>query len=271
MELPAFGRHWPLYFGGLAMWQYAAAHLEILLFWVTRWLKGTAIRRGTRVWSVLGIAPILLCGSIARVNGQDQSTPDLLSRALVASPDRAHGSDLFERFCTHCHSSRGTGAGAREFPRLSGQQRLYLLNQLTQFISLDRYGPQMHQVLGQVADPQSLSDLSAYLAAQPTYRFGEHGDGHRLGLGRSIYNERCSQCHGLLGEGQAEGPIPAIGGQNYTYLLTQLKGFAAGHRSRAETNLIVLVRSLSADDMRAAADFMSRMPQSVDPHYGVVN
>jgi hypothetical protein len=34
--------------------------------------------------------------------------------------------------------------------------------------------------------------------------------------------------------------------------------------------LINAVNSLSADDMKAVADFMSRMPQSVDPHYGVV-
>ena len=129
----------------------------------------------------------------------------------------------------------------------------------------------MHQVLGQVADPQSLSDLSAYLAAQPTYPFGEHGAGHRLGLGRAIYNERCAQCHGPRGEGREQGAIPAIGGQNYTYLLTQLKGFAVGHRSRVEADLIAAVRSFSAEQMRAVADFMSRMPQSVDPHYGVVD
>jgi hypothetical protein len=34
--------------------------------------------------------------------------------------------------------------------------------------------------------------------------------------------------------------------------------------------LITAVRSLSANDMKAVADFMSRMPQSADPRYGVV-
>jgi cytochrome c553 len=252
------------------MWDYTATRFQVLGIRVTYRSKCTALRCSARVSSALGTALILLCGSISSGRAQDRSTPELLTRAMATAPDPAHGSELFERFCKRCHSSRGTGAGAREFPRLAGQQRLYLLNQLTQFINLDRYGPQMHQVLGQVADPQSLSDLSAYLAAQPAYAFGEHGDGHRLGLGRSIYSERCAQCHGPFGEGHADGAIPAIGGQNYTYLLTQLKGFAAGHRSRAEGDLIAAVRSLSAGDMRAVADLISRMPQSIDPQYGVV-
>ena len=130
----------------------------------------------------------------------------------------------------------------------------------------------MHQVIARppLQDPQSLSDLSAYLAAQPPDSDGEHGDAHRLGRGRSLYNTRCAECHGARGEGRAQGPIPAVGGQNYTYLLTQLNGFAVGHRAKVEAGLINAMSSLSADDMRAVADFMSRMPQSVDPHYGVV-
>ena len=39
------------------------------------------------------------------------------------------------------------------------------------------------------------------------------------------------------GEGNAQGPIPAVGGQNYTYLLNQLNGFAVGHRAKVESEL----------------------------------
>ena len=99
---------------------------------------------------------------------------------------------------------------------------------------------------------------------------GEHGDPHWLGLGRILYNLRCAECHGAHGEGNAQGPIPAVGGQNYSYLLGQLNGFVMGHRAKVETDLITAVRSLSANDMKAVADFMSRMPQSADPRYGVV-
>jgi cytochrome c553 len=78
------------------------------------------------------------------------------------------------------------------------------------------------------------------------------------------------ECHGTYGEGNAQGPIPAVGGQIYTYLLGQLNGFAVGHRAKVESDLITVVRSLSQNDAKALADYISRMPQSVDPHYGAL-
>jgi cytochrome c553 len=197
---------------------------------------------------------------------------ELSSHALATTPDLEQGKALYQRFCERCHDAGGSGNRNREVPRLAGQQRIYLLNQLAQFITLDRYAPSMHRVLARapLLDPQSLSDLSAYLAAQPPDSHGEHGDPHWLGLGRILYNLRCGECHGVHGEGNAQGPIPAVGGQNYTYLLNQLNGFAVGHRAEVESDLLTAVRALSADDMKAVADFMSRMPESVDPHYGVV-
>jgi cytochrome c553 len=212
-----------------------------------------------------------LCLPIASLHAQDRSAAELMSRAAAASPDVAQGADLFKRHCKECHGSQGSGTRDREFPQLAGQQRLYLLGQLTQFISLERYGPQMHRVLAQVADPQSLSDLAAYLAAQAPDPHGEHGDWHQIGVGRSLYSEHCAKCHGAHGEGRAAGPIPAVGGQNYTYLAAQLKGFAVRHGAKVDEELIKAVNSLSAAEQQSLADFMSRMPQSVDAHYGVVN
>ncbi|HMK87607.1 MAG TPA: c-type cytochrome [Steroidobacteraceae bacterium] len=200
-----------------------------------------------------------------------RTTQDLMSRATAAVPDLTHGAQIYAQHCIGCHRSRGNAEGDRQYPQLGGQQERYLLEQLVQFVTLGRYAPKMHQILtaADLADPQTLRDLSAYLAAQPHDPHGEHGDAHRLGRGRQIYDQSCAECHGARGEGRAQGPIPAISGQNYTYLLTQLEGFAAGHRSRAEPAAIDAVRRLSRDDIRAVADFISRMPASLDPSYGV--
>jgi cytochrome c553 len=43
-----------------------------------------------------------------------------------------------------------------------------------------------------------------------------------------------------------------------------MNGFAAGHRSKADPAVIDAVSKLAPDDMRAVADFMSRLPQSAD-------
>jgi len=194
------------------------------------------------------------------------ASPALLDRALAATPDVAHGQAVYERYCIRCHEARGSGGGEREVPQLAGQQRQYLLAELTQIIATDRVAPKMHQVLAQpdLSNPQVLSDVTAYLTAQPHDTHGEHGDALRLGRGRELYNARCATCHGALGDGRVQGAIPAIAGQNYTYLVDQMKGFAAGHRSKADPAVIDAVSKLAPDDMRAVADFMSRLPQSAD-------
>ena len=221
------------------------------------------------MWKV-GVVLVWAVGGLLAAHGEEPA--GLASRAAAAMPDRVHGAELYARYCERCHRSHGSAVGERQFPQLAGQQQAYLLAQLAQFITLDRTAPAMHRVLTQdgLQDPQSLADLSAYLAAQPHDPYGEHGDAHRLGRGRAIYNGHCAECHGGDGEGRAVGVVPAVAGQNYSYLLAQLKGFAAGHRSRVDTALIASMGRLSADDMRAVADFMSRMPQSIDSRYGVV-
>lgn len=204
--------------------------------------------------------------------GLEAQASELWSRAVAATPNPVHGERLYGKLCVGCHRAHGSGAGNRQYPQLSGQQEQYLLEQLVLFISLDGRAPKMHRVLvrSSLTDPQSLRDLSAYLAAQPHDPHGEHGDGHRLGVARKIYRESCSGCHGALGHGRAQGPIPSIGGQNYTYLLIQIKGFAAGHRSNADPAVTEAMSRLRSDEMSAVADFISRMPDSADLGYGVL-
>lgn len=225
-----------------------------------------------RIALAVALLAALLIGS-QPLRGLDLVTYDLVSRASAATPDAARGERLYAEHCVGCHKLRGHATGPREYPQLAGQQEQYLLEQLAQFVTLDRFAPQMHRVLDQsaLADPQSLRDLSFFLAGQRHDPHGEHGDAHRIGRGRQFYADRCTECHGKLGEGRAMGPIPAIGGQNYTYLLTQLKGFASGHRARAERAVIDAVSRLSSNDMRAVADFISRLPESSDTRYGVVD
>jgi cytochrome c553 len=215
----------------------------------------------------IGIMGAILMASLS-LQALDLSRYELLGRAAKVTPDPTHGKQLYEEYCVRCHRPQGSGTGERQYPQLAGQQEQYVLEQLVDFVTLDRFAPKMHQILAQgtLADPQSLRDLSAYLAIQPRDVHGEHGDGYRIGRGRQIFNQYCAECHGTLGEGRAKGPVPAVDGQNYTYLLAQLKGFVAGHRSRAEPALIGAVSKLSPDDMAAVADFMSRMPDSLDAH-----
>ena len=246
------------------------SRLLTLPSWAARALNAV-VSRSTRQ-GVVRLCPLLLVCLQPNYGLAQAQAHELTTQALAATSDLEQGKVLYERYCKRCHDAGGNGTRDREVPRLAGQQRFYLLNQLAQIIALDRDAPIMHRVLARppLLDPQALSDLSAYLAALPPDSHGEHGDPHWLGLGRILYNLRCGECHGTYGEGRAQGPIPAVGGQNYTYLLNQLNGFAAGHRSKVDSDMLTAVRALAANDMKAVADFMSRMPESVDPRYGVV-
>jgi len=238
---------------------------------------------------VLQLALALLWA--ARVAAAVQGTePGLLARAQAAMPDVAHGGEVYRERCARCHRAHGNGTGERQFPQIAGQRQEYLLEQMVEIAQNERFAPKMHRVLDQaeLADPQTLRDLAAYLSAQHHDEHGEHGDGRQLGRGRRIYDTRCASCHGEQGQGRAAepaapvpagpvpaapvpaapvpaapvpaAPIPAVAGQNFTYLMDQLKGFAAGHRSRAPPELIRVVEALSPDDREAVSDFISRMP-----------
>jgi len=209
------------------------------------------MRHFIRALSSVTAATLLLLPPVDAVEGS------------AAVGDAAQGALIFHERCEKCHRAEGDATGGRAFPVLAGQKEKYLLEQMVQFVKGDRVASKMHEILGEdLANPQTLRDLSTYLSAQRREMHNEHGDAHRLGLGHRIYDDRCARCHGTLGDGGTNATVPAIIGQNYTYLVAQLRGFAAGHRSSVNPGDIDAVAHLSPNDVRAVADFMSRMPEN---------
>ncbi len=108
-----------------------------------------------------------------------------LEKASALTPDLENGEHLYLQYCVACHHRSGWGSGPREVPTLAGQQELYLLEQLIRFSILDRIKEEMHAVVikPEVANPQTLRDLSAYIARQPPQpgprAWGRHAAGHR--------------------------------------------------------------------------------------------
>jgi cytochrome c553 len=147
---------------------------------------------------------------------------------------------------------------------LAGQREKYLIQQLPRFVDGARqgsemHGPIMHETLQptDVARAQAFRDLATYLARAPRNRHPEHGAGQALALGQRDYIRGCSGCHGSEGGGSDPEAIPAIGGQGYGYLLSQLRNFSAGrleHPALADSPV-----ALSTDEREAVADYASRM------------
>jgi cytochrome c553 len=188
---------------------------------------------------------------------------DLVSQAEAATPDLHHGMVLYLQHCAICHGRHAWGHGPWEVPILAGQRESYLIAQLVHFVSGARkgseiHGPAMHDALqpSDVDRAQAFRDLATYLAQAPRNPEPEQGDGLALKLGERDYLRGCSGCHGSDGAGSDRG-IPAIGGQRYSYLLTQLRSFASGrsaHPALADSPV-----TLSGAEQPAVADYVSRL------------
>jgi len=115
----------------------------------------------------------------------------------------------------------------------------------------------------ELADPQSLRDVSSYIATRPRNPSPDRGDGTRANAGARLYSEACAICHGNNGEGSREDVTPAIGGQQYNYLLVRLRAFAEDHGSQEkgsqEPAAVNLLNHLSPDEIKAVADYTSRL------------
>jgi len=195
----------------------------------------------------------------------------MLQKALALEPDLRSGEHLYIQHCSACHHRSGWGSGPREVPTLAGQQDSYLLEQLLQFSNLERKKDEMHEVVArpQIQSPQSLRNISAYIASKPRNPRSDRGDGTKLATGERVYAQSCLICHGKDGEGNRDDLIPAIGGQQYGYLLVRLGNFAKQHAAiehgALEPAVVNLLAGLSQLELKAVADYASRLPALQGP------
>lgn len=199
------------------------------------------------------------------VHAAAQTNPQaavLIHDAMALEPDSDRGAASYREHCASCHGERAWGDAAKAVPALAGQREFYLVTQLAAIAELGRIAPDMHRALqrGDLAQPQSVRDLAAFLAGEPPNREPQHGAGRALQAGERAYARGCAQCHGKRAEGSAKEPIPALAGQHYSYLILQLRNFAAGHRGLVEPPVLDFTAGLSADEREAIADYLSRLP-----------
>jgi cytochrome c553 len=188
------------------------------------------------------------------------SNTDEISRALELAPSPDQGKKIYP-LCAACHYENGWGKVDGSFPVIAGQHRRVLIKQLADIRSKVRENP----VMFPFSDPetiggaQAISDLAAYIASLPGDPNPGVGTGNQLALGKKIFQEKCSQCHGDQAQGNDEAFIPRLKGQHYAYLLRQIQWISNGHRKNSNPVMAELVKTLSVEEMQALADFVSRL------------
>ena len=212
-------------------------------------------------YAKFGLVLLAMTAPIAS-EAQSAATFTRTEQAMALTPDVQNGEHLYIQYCSACHKRSGWGSGPREVPTLAGQQELYILEQLVQFSVMQRLKNEMHEVVArpEIVSLQVLRDVSAYVARRPRNPDPDRGDRTHLRAGGRIYVRSCATCHGQDGEGSQADVIPAVGGQQYGYLLVQLRNIAQGHRKSLEPAVSDFVRTLSHGQIEGVADYMSRLP-----------
>ena len=176
---------------------------------------------------------------------------------------KGHTESLVTRNCTWCH---GTSAqGYLPAPRLAGQRRQYIENQLLNFSEHTRDNPFSRQYMW--AAVANLSpEIAHYLAGYfSTLSPKAANDGLRelAALGAAIYQDgipesnivACVACHGPNAEGVGE--IPRLGGLSYSYLTRRLEQWGEGFHTAAKFPMPRIANSLSPDQIEALASYLS--------------
>ncbi|WP_297448107.1 c-type cytochrome [Ferrovum sp.] len=148
------------------------------------------------------------------------------------------GNTLAQQVCSVCHGNIGNSVNGNSvnptFPNLAGQQKDYLVAQMTAFHEKTRKDPAAQQMMWGIArnfTPKQIDELATFYSNQKPLPNPAHGDAALIAEGQKIFSEglldkgvpACMGCHGSNAEGN--GVIPRLAGQHANYVYKQLNVF----------------------------------------------
>jgi cytochrome c553 len=198
---------------------------------------------------------LLLAAAHAAASAETPASPPLASK-----PDIARGEQLFAT-CAGCH---GPGAGGKQdgsVPAIAGQHPQVLTKLLLDFRYFRRWDSRMADASASdhLRGPQEIADVVAYISSLPPQRAAGIGTGEHLTAGARAYALRCAMCHGTQGKGDGPAGYPRLAGQQYGYLMRQIRNGRAGNRPTFSKDHVRLLRDFAAKDIEGVADHLSRL------------
>lgn len=158
--------------------------------------------------------------------------------------------------CAACHGADGnspTGA----FPNLAGQTWRYIYLQLKDF----KEGRRKDPVMSPMAEPlsrQDMIDIANYFAAQKPKPSAFKADEAKIKLGKVRADDTlCTMCH--LGGFSGQNEIPRVAGQQYEYIVKQLKDFRSRTRTNDAGNMTAVAKTLSDADIENLAHYITSL------------
>jgi len=162
--------------------------------------------------------------------------------------------------CAACHGEDGVSK-MEGVPNLAGEPDFFTEYQLLYFRGETRKNEQMMAVARDLAD-DDIRDLGAYYASLPgpSAPTDPDPDPALTKEGAALVKDRhCAQCHLPTFVGQGE--IGRLAGQHEEAIVKALHDYQHGER-RGRGNVIMpeIAYSMTEDDIKAVAHFMSRQP-----------
>jgi len=169
----------------------------------------------------------------------------LIASASADAQDAAAGAQKATP-CFACHGPNGNSA-VPQFPSLAGQTARYIYLQLRDF----QEGRRTDAVMQPLAKPltrEDMLDVAAFFAAQKLQANAFKPDPERAARGKAKADETlCTMCH--LGNFAGQNEIPRVAGQQYDYIVKQLRDFKARVRTNDAGNMTSVARTLSDQDI----------------------
>jgi cytochrome c553 len=171
--------------------------------------------------------------------------------------------------CTACHGPNGNSTNP-EWPKLAGQNAVYLAEQIRLFRSGARNNPVMKPMVANLSD-KDISDIAVYFEAQTPA--GLEADPSYWKSGQALYVRgdkardipACVACHGPAGRGNLAAGYPALRAQQSVYVVKQLTDYASGARyqvpnpataSRNGVMMLTVAKRLTPTEMRDLASYV---------------
>jgi cytochrome c553 len=185
----------------------------------------------------------------------------LLCAALAAAWGAAPAQDIEAgrakaQVCAACHGADGNSI-APNFPSLAGQTWRYLYIQLKDYNEGRRTDP----VMSPMAKPlsrQDMIDIANYFAAQPLKPSTFKADDAKVKLGKAKADETlCTMCH--LGGFAGQNEIPRVAGQQYDYIVQQLRNFKTRTRNNDAGSMTSVAQTLSDADIENLGHYLTSL------------
>lgn len=166
--------------------------------------------------------------------------------------------------CASCHGPNGVSTSPL-FPRLAGQQELYLAAQLRAFKSKTRGEQDAHDYMwgmSTLLDETVIDAMARYYAAQKPAP-GTPGNAALIARGKILFEQgdpahgvvACATCHGNGAQGNSI--FPRLAGQHAPYVVRQLQVIQREFRNSPIMHGVI--KEMDADGMKAVAEYVQSL------------